>query len=479
MDFQRNREKTALALRGRILNVLPAASYQMDRFLQLVDVVVSDRTQTACVEVGPQPRLHLNAKFVDRHCKRDEHLLMLVLHELYHIILGHTRLFSRLTLLHNIAFDAVINSMLCRQFREQVYLDFFQKLNNDSRFPARLLRPPQGWPDIPKEPPKSVRDSEKKVLGRLYGEKADTVTYHEVFELLKRSYTGNIGENFILLGDHDSNDKSGSTDEMAANDALLRNILRDITEAWPADANLGTGRGDGSKIFDFLMPKPKSPRRQFLAELRKLLERAGTFQPDQHASYAWRKTSTRQESTTYLPNSRDRLAHSKEIFYGAIPILYRAETDRRRPRWMPQDITHIYVDVSGSMEQDLPWLVAALDPLHRKGLCRIFAFSTVVYEVKAGALLSGKIQNTYGTDINCVYNHLVGLTHARTPKRVVILTDGYVGAPDSVLEIQLNRRKVELHVGLIGGSFSHEFARHAASIQNLPIPHNKMRAKTR
>ena len=46
------REQVAKALRARILNVLPAASYQMDRFLKMVDVVVSDRTETACMEIG-------------------------------------------------------------------------------------------------------------------------------------------------------------------------------------------------------------------------------------------------------------------------------------------------------------------------------------------------------------------------------------------------------------------------------------------
>ena len=37
-------------LRERIFNVLPAASFQMDRLLQLLDIVESDRSPTACVE---------------------------------------------------------------------------------------------------------------------------------------------------------------------------------------------------------------------------------------------------------------------------------------------------------------------------------------------------------------------------------------------------------------------------------------------
>ena len=69
-------------LRFRIFNVLPAAGYQMDRLLQLMDVVESDLRRTACVECRVKPRMHLNPEFVEEHCQRDEHLFMLVMHEL-------------------------------------------------------------------------------------------------------------------------------------------------------------------------------------------------------------------------------------------------------------------------------------------------------------------------------------------------------------------------------------------------------------
>ena len=108
---------------------------------------------------------------------------MLVLHELYHIILGHTRLFPRVTQLHNIAFDAIINSMLCHQFKDPVYLEFFQKINSWKRFPARLLRPPEGWPEKAESLPKGASEEEALILNRLYGKKTETVTYHEVLEL--------------------------------------------------------------------------------------------------------------------------------------------------------------------------------------------------------------------------------------------------------------------------------------------------------
>ena len=70
---------------------------------------------------------------------------MLVLHELHHVLLGHTRLFRRVTPLDNLAFDAVINALLCRMFPGRDHTAFFTDFYADDQFPACLLRPPCGW----------------------------------------------------------------------------------------------------------------------------------------------------------------------------------------------------------------------------------------------------------------------------------------------------------------------------------------------
>lgn len=49
--FQANRTESERRLRERIFSVLPAASFHMDRLLQLLDIVESDRSPTACIEV--------------------------------------------------------------------------------------------------------------------------------------------------------------------------------------------------------------------------------------------------------------------------------------------------------------------------------------------------------------------------------------------------------------------------------------------
>jgi predicted metal-dependent peptidase len=59
-----------------------------------------------------QPKLLRNPEFVALHAQTPEKLLMLVMHELHHILLGHTTLFPRMTAEQNFVFDAVINGIV-------------------------------------------------------------------------------------------------------------------------------------------------------------------------------------------------------------------------------------------------------------------------------------------------------------------------------------------------------------------------------
>lgn len=470
------------AIRARILNVLPAATFHMDRFFQFADVVLSDRTETACVEVGPQPRLHLNAGFVGKFCRRDEHLLMLVLHELYHVILGHTRLFPRLTKAHNIAFDAVINSMLCRQFRDPLYVGFFTGLNGARRYPGRLLRPPQGWPGTCRAAT-GASPKERELMSLLYGPRADSVTYEDILGVIQPVLPdaaegagqddsgGGRAEhhsNYVLLGDHGGQGGSGEKDEFASKDPLVREILQRVAADWPVGAGLRVGRGDGRTAADFLMPTPRSPRAEFTSALKRLLDRAGVLRPEPKSPYAWKRLTCGLDITTVLPDWRDRHVHAWEALTCSAPLLYRSEIITNRPRWRRRRVAHVYIDISGSMSEHLPWLAAALEPVQRGGQCRVFAFSTVVVEIRRGGLLKDRIPNTFGTKISCVYDHLLALPRQQTPRQVVVITDGVTGRPQATQVAEAQDRKVRVTVGLVGSGSSSDPRCYAAVVEPLP-----------
>lgn len=463
------------SLKARILNALPAATYQMDRFLSLIDIVISDLAPTACVDSGPQPKMHVNPEFIAKHCRHDEQLLMLILHELYHVILGHTQLFPRPTEAHNIAFDAYINALLCHQFKDNpLGLEFIRSVNGTKNFPARLLRPPVGWPGRFK----AGRDrspEEVRVMKALYGEKPNNITYQEILDLLKTNPPLGVSGEVVLLGDHSGEGKAGEKDEEAAKSEILTGVLRDVVKAWPKKAKadldkLGRKeRGDGGGIEDFLMPKAETPRREFLSALTKLLSRAGALRSYSPNGRRWKKTSVSEEMNTVFPDIKDRLAQGREMLWGKPPILFKTSTVCPRRRLIPKEAVHLYLDVSGSMSNELPWLASALNPLERNGAINLYAFSTIVSKVPKGGLKNGSIKNTYGTDINCVFAHIHNLPKRKSIRQAVVLTDGYVGTPNEGFLNELKNTMIHLHFGLIGPHLISDWMRLSAdSIMELP-----------
>ena len=101
-------------LAGRLVSCLPAATFELETLCRLTDIVATREVPTAAVECVERPRLLINPDFVATYCTRDEHLFLMVMHELWHVLLAHTRLYPRTTPVRNVAFDAVINAGLAR-----------------------------------------------------------------------------------------------------------------------------------------------------------------------------------------------------------------------------------------------------------------------------------------------------------------------------------------------------------------------------
>jgi hypothetical protein len=499
----------ASRLRTRLFNVVPAGGYQMEKLLGLIDIELSDAVPTAAVECSHAPRMLLNPQFLEQHCRRDGHLLMLVMHELQHVILGHTRLFPRVTPAHNIAFDAIINALLCQQFPGEA--GFFQALNDWDSFPARLLRPPPDWPSRSTASwPSDASEAERKVHGLLYGGNWEQVTYHELFELLVKELTARSGEGqadggltdaadaadaddaddaadaadaddadgaqpaapfggAVLIGDHAGPGGAGSLDDVAIRDDTLRSVMRRIVEGWPPPPRQLAGRDSGREQQGWSL-EPDGPTRSPLrAALRRLLSRAGVTAGLVRARRRLSRVEVSLRVGTVLPQPRDRRAHAWTLLHGAPPVLWRGQATQTRVRLQPRPVAHVYLDISGSMNPALPTLAAALREPHRTGAIRLFVFSTVIDEARPGDLAKQRFANTGGTDIRCVLQHLAGFPARRRPRRVVLITDGYVGEVDPA---ELERLRVSLYVGhyaLYGAASVSDLARVARHVEELPL----------
>ncbi|MBU6290300.1 MAG: hypothetical protein KGS10_19245, partial [Chloroflexi bacterium] len=133
------------SLTDRIFSALPAGDYCMPALMKVLEVVETDRVPTASIECTDWPRLLINPAFVARHANTPEKLLMLVLHELHHVILGHTRNVRRPGPIENLAFDMVINAMLSRSVRDPRARALLTDTYDPGRLPEALLRPPYGF----------------------------------------------------------------------------------------------------------------------------------------------------------------------------------------------------------------------------------------------------------------------------------------------------------------------------------------------
>ena len=431
--FNRPSTPEAAAIRERIFNVLPAASYQMEKLFGLFDIEFSDETETACVECRTTPRLLLNKGFLDEYCQDDGDLFLLILHELYHVILGHTRLFPRVTPIDNIVFDAVINSMLCRTVGRTVGTRLFTRINSYDSLPERLLRPPPGWPDDFQGAIAGLPPEEQRIIDLLYGAaESSELTYRDIYELLCKELSECELRNAFLLGSHGPEQRE---------DGLLKEAVRRIVEGWPPPPFRIAGRDEGRSAENFWLRPAENPGRAFQKAFERVLRKCGIHAGRGPAVYRRQMTNCQRTVETVLPNARDRRVPALRSFLGQAPLFYRSELSERRPRPLPVPIVHLYLDVSGSMTACLPYLSAACREPFRRGELKIFAFSTVVSELKGHDLSKAPVRNTWGTDINPVLEHATSIPAKRRPKVILIATDGYVGRGRSDLIARLGRTR--------------------------------------
>lgn len=428
------------ALVRRVLDVVPARTHAIAALLQLFRVETTTGVPTASVSCERRPVLRVNPRFVAERCRTDAHLFVLVMHELHHVLLGHTRLFLRSTPAHNLAFDAVINALLCVRFPQEAYTSFFTNIYGSQHGPLRLLAPP-GRP--------AVRPASLAALHRaLYD---GTATAEEVFRAIVREVrlTFGVGE---LLGSHGDEEEWGTAGPA---DPAVVDAIRRIVEKWPPPETPVRGRSLSDLLRETVVTTGPTVDSAVLATVRRALC---------EASVADRRVRARGlgpvPAVVPLPDPRDRRASIARIV-GATPLLYASTLTDRRAR---QEIaTHVYLDVSGSVEPWLEDLYGALVALRRHLAPAVHLFSTRVETVPLEALREGVRKTTLGTDIACVLDHAL----ARPVRRVLVVTDGYVGKAEGAAA-EAARRRLDLRVLLTPGGWRRDLEPIAARFEELP-----------
>ncbi len=442
-------------IKKRLLDCMPASRFEMDTLCRLADIRASRDLPTAAVECTRRPRLLINPDFVAKHCERDEHLFLLVMHELHHVLLAHTRMYPKMTQAHNVAFDAIINAGLMREFSTPEYMGFFDEMYKPDVFPECLLRPPVGWPHNPQYPDEEIGPSGMlDIIKRLYPvwrfRPPQPPLYEEVLNLLLKAGMFDMP---MLLGNHG---------EDMVNDPFMKQAMRQISGKWPEIKMEGRGNGGRMRRGRYeLAPIGEECRRAFSNTLKLALS------PREGRMHRKARMSIKSEGGTgVLINPYDRTAPARRRLRGQNTLYNQPTTTRARLPEKPST-AYIYLDVSGSMNFVISYLLDLLVPYVAKRQAEIFQFSTTVSPLPFDELRSGKLKTTGGTSINCVIKHMV---EAEVPvEKAIVLTDGEVGAPIPELAQQLMECGIKMHVVLANGCTLHH-ACHTISQSIITLP---------
>ena len=143
-------------------------------------------------------------------------------------------------------------------------------------------------------------------------------------------------------------------------------------------------------------------------------------------------------------------------------LLHSTEVTLQDPSRGPR--THVYLDVSGSMERHLPLVYAALRPLTAYLHPEVHLFSTCIADVDLSELRRGVRVGTGGTNVAPVTQHMLD----KGVKRALFITDGWVGTVPDEHARKLADRRTRVAVAVTHGGAT-DFARRLKSrIWHLP-----------
>ena len=387
-----------------ILELIEENPFAIRAVLKILSVEFSNKVPTMAVTREERPRLLVNLDFVNQHCSNDMQVKAVICHEFLHILLRHTENLEHLTDAMHLAMDAVINSIIDRQLGEE-YSAMMSNYYKEARGLHKLLRPPndedfETWEE-------SVGFPYEAWDGLYNG----TLIVDDIAELAERQLDDQTSkptsDTSRLLGNHED---LGEPIPEILQDALGRSLkAMNGSGIWRSPK----GRGIGTAGYETVVTEQDI------------------------ALDHWKKSTLAVFKKHLIPNQLGKLVNCGTLEYH-IPVLSSA--DRRafiRTLWspfipdsswktvkkQPGGQAQIYLDVSGSMNAEMPFIIALLNRLKTYIKSPFWAFST---EVAPARIESGQLitNTTGGTSLACVLEHI-----AQTkPDSAVIVTDGYIEA---------------------------------------------------
>jgi hypothetical protein len=380
--------------------------------LKVLEIEFTTDVPTLAVTCSEAPVLKVNLDFVTEQCAQESHVKALIVHEFLHILLRHTMSSGRITPERHLATDAVINAIIHRQLGEE-YSGLMSHYYREEKGVRVLLRPPTQdeevplyFSEIPGPPTEIARPWRGLYDGKLCADDIEEIASDF------RDESQVLDEN--LLGDHQPKSPDGSPLE---EDPPLPKILEQAL-----DRSLEAMNGDG------IWRSPHERGVGAVAYQREVLEsnecvdrwcRATFAVLKRHVDPASNGTLTGVRPVDYLLpvlSGHDRRAVLRSLWSPFLP-----EARWQSERTVSIGGTQVYLDVSGSMDAEMPLIVKLLGRLARYIQRPFWAFSN---EVAPAVIQNRRLiaDTTGGTSMACVLEHIA----PTQPPAAVVLTDGYI-----------------------------------------------------
>ena len=384
-------------------------------------VVFTGDVKTMAVTLSKHPVLQINLGFCNDYLESENDVKAVLLHEFLHVLLLHTEKYSTVEPLLNIALDAVINAIIWR-YKGLDYAGFFvrfykwEKITFLLRSGDKVSLPDKEWMDIHEA---------------VYKGKYCADDLFELLAYLREKAGSQQFEHVFLLGDHSGRNISSRMKKVL--DGIMQKM--DGTLIW----NNPVSRGIGQKlsIEDTEIRKYKNRRWQqtTMKILQKCLLPGGSI----------KTAETSREVMLPVLSSSDRRSMARFKYSGMVPVSRNESVAR-----VASEQVVIYLDVSGSMSQEINDLIALLHFFRAHIRMPLYVFSGEVAEAtfKNGRLVYG---TCYGTRIEPVFEHI----RKNKIRKSLIVSDGYIEKITENMTTGLN--KGNIHVLISSGGNPEKF----------------------
>ncbi|MDW8056565.1 MAG: hypothetical protein RMJ13_07670 [Elusimicrobiota bacterium] len=452
-------------LKKQIINSIIDNPNLIEEFLAITDIRITQEIPSLAVTLEDEKMyLLINKEFVEKYCETEKDLKFVLYHEFYHIFLGHLEIAKKqdtqlkneydFEQAMNIAFDALVNSLLVKKFKNPSEYSILKKLYSVNNIIESLLRPPQGYEENDIKLKEEFPLKYKWLIKKLYSS-PEGVSFGEILqmieELFKLDYKVLSGDLF-LLGTHpiSSKDLGSNKNIISYIEKLLGDIYGGSKGNSGKEKSSDKGYSNSSENLDSFKIKFKSPNRDVVNFTRKLILKLLQEEKKYIPTYVLKKTEL--DTKNIIPNLNipnyiiKQESNLDVIFYDVNYV--KITLDR------PEAICNVYVDVSGSMEEYYEVLYSSLKPFVSQGLVKVYLWSTKVKEIKISEFLKGISYSTFGTEIECVLKHIL---ETKKVKKALIFTDGIFLRPNSSLISKIKERKIVLEAAITSDTKSKPF----------------------